>query len=421
MSEVPPETASEKVARLIGADRVRKPLDREHACVGVMVEPASVEEISELVRMCETDRLTLAPVGAARTLSQMRHEPVTFGISLARLNRIVAHEPDDLTVAVEAGMTIAALNAELAKSHQRLPVDPFSPVETTVGALVAGAHSGPLRLSEGTPRDLLIGVGFVGQAGRTVHGGGRVVKNVAGYDLMKVIGGSFGTLGIITETVFKIRPIPEQYAVALIPHNRAEDAFAGAAALHDKLSLAHLEVLSPALADQFGHSGKFLIIAGFSGSPSEIGYQAEKILELAGDRGAILDAAAAEWNYETLRDLDFTARPLSARFSVLPAALPAALDSINGQYCAHPGNGIAEVYVAAQQSPDSAQKIVGEWRERAARARGHVRIIAAAEPVRSSFDYFDQPNDGALKLMRRLKQAFDPSGIFNPSSFVGGI
>ena len=421
MNEASAEIAAQRVAQLLGEDRVRKPLDREHACVGVVAEPASADEVSELVRMCETDRITVAPVGAARTLSQIRREPVALGVSLANLGRIIAYEPDDLTVAVEAGMTVAALNAELSKRRQRLPVDPFSPVETTVGALVSASHSGPLRLSEGTPRDLLIGIRFVGQGGRTVHGGGRVVKNVAGYDLMKVIGGSFGTLGIITETIFKIRPIPTQYAVALIPHNRAEDAFAGAMALHDKLSLAHLEVLSPALAEQLGHSGKFLIIAGFSGSPSEIGYQAEKILEHAGDRGAILDEAAAEWNYETLRDFDFTARALSARFSVLPAALPAALDSITGQYCAHPGNGIAEVYVAAQQSADSAQKIVAEWRERAARARGQVRLIAAAESVRASLESFDQPNDGALKLMRRLKQAFDPAGIFNPGCFVGGI
>jgi glycolate oxidase FAD binding subunit len=420
VSENSPDIA-ERVARLLGADRVREAADRERMAADVVVEPASAAEIAELVKLCEADRITLAPLGAARTLSQIRREPVALGISLMRIAKITAHEPDDLTVVAEAGLTVGELNAELAKSRQRLPVDPCSPEVTTLGSLVAAAQAGPLRLSEGTPRDLLIGIGFVGHGGNIVHGGGRVVKNVAGYDLMKVMGGSFGTLGIITETIFKVRPIPEEYAVALVPHNRAEDAFAAAAALHDTLSLAHLEVLSPALAEQLGHSGKFLVVAGFTGSPSEIGYQAEKILEQAGDRGAILDGDAAESHYTTLRDLDFMSRPLSARLAVPPAALADALDTIAGQFCAHRGSGIAEVFIAAQQSADSARKIIAEWRDRAARARGHVRILAAAEPARAAIEFFDTPNDGALKLMRRLKQAFDPAGIFNTGCFVGDI
>ncbi len=386
-----------------------------------IVEPANSAEIAELVKMCEAENIALGPIGAARTLTQIRRTPVALGVSLKRLNRIIAHEPDDLTVIAEAGITVGALNEELAKSRQRLPVDPCQPDVTSLGALVAAAHAGPLRLSEGTARDLLIGIEFVGHGGRAIHGGGRVVKNVAGYDLMKVMGGSFGTLGVITQAIFKVRPIPEEYALAIVSHNRADDAFAGAARLLDALPLSHLVVVSPSFASRFGAPGQFAVIAGFSGSAAEIGYQAEKILQLANDRGAIFDDDEAAAHYAILRDLDFAARPLSARFAVMPAELHAALDGVAGDYRAHVGNGVAEIAIETEQSIDSARKIVADWRDQAHRARGYLNLIAASEQIRDALQFFDMPNDGALKVMRRLKQALDPAGIFNPGCFVGDL
>jgi len=415
------KAAAARAAALLGAGRVREATAEERRAATLVVEPATAAEVAELVKMCEAERIVLAPLGAARTLREIRRAPVPLGISLERMNRIVAHEPDDLTVTAEAGITVGALNAELAKASQRLPADPCQPSVTTVGSLIAAAHAGPLRLSEGTARDLLIGIDFVGHAGRAIHGGGRVVKNVAGYDLMKVMGGSFGTLGIITQAVFKVRPIPPQYAAAVVPHNRADDAFACAARLLDALPLSHLEVVSPGFAARFGTPGQFAVVAGFSGNPAELGYQAEKLLELASDAGAIFNDDEAAAHYSTLRDLNFAARPLSARFAVIPAELRAALDAIAGDYCAHAGNGVAEVALDAEQSVDSARKIVAEWRERAHRARGYVGIIAASELTCDALDFFDSPSDGALKLMLRLKQAFDPAGIFNPGCFVGGL
>jgi glycolate oxidase FAD binding subunit len=421
VEETPVSKAGARVAALLGNDRVREATREERRAAAFVVEPRNATEIAELVRLCEAERFALAPVGAMRTLVQIRRAPVALGVSLRRMNRIIAHEPDDLTVIAEAGITVGGLNAELAKSRQRLPIDPCRPNVTTLGSLIAGAHAGPLRLSEGTVRDLLIGIDFIGHGGRAIHGGGRVVKNVAGYDLMKVLGGSIGTLGIITQAIFKVRPIPVQYAVAVIPHNRADDAFACSARLLDALPLSHLEVASAGLASHFGAPGQFAVIAGFSGNAAEIGYQAEKVLQLANDRGAIFDDDEAAAHHATLRDLDFAARPLSARFAVMPAELRAVLDGIAGDYCAHVGNGVAEVALGAEQSADSAQKIVVEWRERARRARGYLNLIAASEPIRDALEFFDKPNDGALKLMRGLKQTFDPVGIFNPGCFIGGL
>lgn len=426
-AEIVAATTSSNLANqlesILGADRVRAPSSTEARAADTVVEPASVEEICELVRMCEADHIALAPIGAARSIAGIRRSPVALGISMSRLARIVAHEPHDMTVVAESGITVGELNSAMAPARQRLPVDPCNSAMTTLGSLICAAHAGPLRLSEGTSRDLLIGVRFVGHGGRLVHGGGRVVKNVAGYDLMKLMGGSFGTLGIVTEATFKVRPIPPEYCLAIVPFALATDAFAAAYILNDALPLSNLEILSPALATRFNFTGPFpfLLLAGFSGSPLEIGYQAERIRDLLIAQGEILDGDAALEQYKLLRDIDFHSYPLSAQIAVPPAHLAGVLQSCGAEFRAHAGSGVAQIFSADKQSAEAATKTVARWRETAHSARGNLRLLAAAPAIRDSLEFFDAPNDGALALMRRLKAAFDPAGIFNPGCFVGGI
>ncbi len=417
-------TSSDLANRLdsiVGAGHVRAPTNREARAADTIVEPASVEEICELVRMCETDRIALAAIGAARSLAGIRRSPVALGISMTRLARVTAHEPHDMTVVAESGITVGALNAAMGSACQRLPVDPCNPAITTLGSLIGAAHSGPLRLSEGTSRDLLIGVRFVGHGGNLVHGGGRVVKNVAGYDLMKLMGGSFGTLGILTEATFKVRPIPPEYCLAAVPFARATEAFAAASILNDALPLSNLDILSPALATPFNSTKPFLLLAGFSGSPPEIGYQAERIRDLTGASGEILDGDSALHSYQLLRDIDFHSYPLSAQIAVPPALLARALENCGAEFRAHAGSGVAQIFLADAQSDGAAAGTVARWREVARSARGNLRLLGAAPEVRDSLEFFDAPNDRALALMRRCKAAFDPAGIFNPGCFVGGI
>ncbi len=408
-------------AAIVGADRVRAPRGAEARCAGVIVNPASVEEITEIVRKCAADRIALAPIGAARTLAAIRPAPAAIAVSLSRLKRIVAYEPDDLTVVAEAGATLAAINDMAAPRGQWLPADPPRPDLTTLGAMVAAAQCGPSRLSEGLVRDLLIGVRFVGHQRRSVHGGGRVVKNVAGYDLMKVMTGSFGTLGIITETAFRVRPLPARRLLAIARFGDAGAAFDAAAALHDAIPLAHLEVASPAVAVALGLGGEFAVIAGLGGSSSETDYLCARARELLGASGDLRDGAEALALYERIRDFDLSASAAAALVATPPAALPAILAALpGGAFLAHAGSGVARLFLDA---PDAGAlgRIAAMLRNCARTVRGHLRVLRVTPELRGNLRLFDEPPAPAMTLMRRMKTTFDPPGIFNPGCFVGGL
>jgi glycolate oxidase FAD binding subunit len=405
---------TDRIAREVGADRVRIPNAIERAAAQIIVEPQTAEEIAVIVRKCEADQLTLAPLGAARTLSQIRSSPAQIGISLARMASIIAYEPEDMTVVAQAGLTVGELNATLAQRGQRLPVDPRDPHATTLGSLIAAAHAGPLRLSEGTVRDLLIGIQFVGHGGHLVRAGGRVVKNVAGYDLMKVMTGSFGTLGVVSEATFKVRPIPESYSLAIARSTEADAAFAAASTLHDRVPLIHLELTSGRVSTELGAPDKFLVLAGFAGIRSELDYQRDRIANAFGPAIEMLDGDRALQLYSSLRDLGLAGDAITARMAVLPNELARCAREASADFIAHVGSGIAELSTA---STDSA--LVARWREIAHSARGHLRVLSAPASIRSRIDFFDHPNPGAFKLMQRLRSTFDPAGIFNPGCMVG--
>jgi glycolate oxidase FAD binding subunit len=407
-------------ARLLGSRGVRAPHDFETAVAGAVVEPASLDELGEVMRKCERDRMTLAPLGACRTLRYLRAAPVEAGISLAAMAPVLSHEPDDMTVVAGAGMTLGALDATLAAHGQHLPVDPPQPERTTIGALLGAAQSGPLRLSAGTVRDFLIGVQFAGHGGRAARGGGRVVKNVAGYDLMKLMIGSFGTLGIITEATFKVRPLPEVYAVALSYHAGLDDAFNAGFRLHDALPLLHLEVLSPGARAPIARVGHYMLAAGVGGNRMDVDYQLEEIRK-AVPGVSVAEADDAMAVYRAVRDAQLPDTAVRMQLSVLPRELPSCLGGTGLHFRAHAASGVAQVAFDGGPDRSDAAAIAAALRQAATAGRGHARVLALDPALRGAIEFFDQPGAGALKLMRGLKAAFDPAGVFNPGCFVGGL
>ena len=315
----------EMFAALVGADGVATGdalgvfrIGAQHPQCAVF--PSSPDALAACLAAAHTAGLAVVPAGNGTRLDVGRPpEAYDIAVSTQRLRRIVAHEAADMTVTVEAGVVLGDLNTALAAAGQHLPLDPPLPHRATLGAVIASDACGPWRLAHGKVRDLLIGITVVLADGTVVHGGGRVVKNVAGYDLMKLFTGSHGTLGVIAEATFKVRPRPQFEARFIVLSDDLADAAATAQAVQGAAGLApiYLELLNRRAATQLAleadawphvreHRGRIdgpALIVGVAGDGDEIGEQWNRFQELTGRRDAwMCQPQRSEALYAALRD-----------------------------------------------------------------------------------------------------------------------
>jgi glycolate oxidase FAD binding subunit len=384
------------------------------------VEPASVAEAAEVMRALAVDRLAVAFVGGGTDL-ELGAAPSRLDVVLRtrRLARIREHAPSDQIVAVEAGMTVAALQRALAPHGQRLALDPPDPERATVGGVVAANAFGPRRTRFGAVRDLVIGVTLVRADGVVAHGGGKVVKNVAGFDLPRLLCGSLGTLGLVAEVVFRLHPLPEASGTAV---------FEGLAGVDVREAVPGLRELAvePAALAAFSDGPRFRLAVRFEGFAPGVRDQLERVLARAGG-GARLEGAeeAALWaRHDALR----SAGPVRAKATFAPAALVRALDALaplrqalgGAPLAIHPALGV--VFLAGEaREPEAVAAAVASARA-ALRPLGNGALVLAAAPaaLRTRTDPWGAPPAG-LEIMRRLKRELDPDARLAPGRFVGGI
>ncbi len=340
-----------------------------------------------------------------------------------------------MTVTVEAGATLAEVNAVLSKAGQQLPLDPPRPEHTTIGALIATDASGPLRLAHGKVRDLLIGITVVLADGTLVKGGGRVVKNVAGYDLMKLFTGSFGTLGAIVEATFKIRPCPEREALFVIP---AADT-PGAISLALEILAApvmplYVEALNAAASATVGMDDRALIAIGCGGSADELDAQRDRCAARAGQQTLrVYEGVERQRRYTALRDWPASRAAnapecgLGAKLSLLPSKLATILPQIEQEAvyrsvrCAilsHVGSGIASVRLDGVE-PATLIPFAAWIRTTVRRAGGWTVFDHIPAPLKDHIETWGEAP--AVSLMRGIKQTLDPRNRLSPGRFVGGI
>jgi glycolate oxidase FAD binding subunit len=428
-----------------GTDRAPYVVDGRTPC-GV-VFPGSADEVARVVRAAGAAGVPVVPWGGGTQMH--RGAPPRDGalvIGLRRLGRLLEHEPADLTATAEAGITLEGLQEVLGAKGQWLPLDPAAPREATLGGILAANASGPRRQGYGTARDLVIGIRVVAPDGQLVRAGGKVVKNVAGYDLAKLYIGSFGTLGIIVDATLKLRPRPETEGACWATFPTLAGAARAAVALAgSELGPVAAMLLGPVAAEACSrHAGlgavpAATVLAVFDGLPAAVSsacQEARQALRAAG-AGAVetLDGPGTGRALEAVREARrVVASPLAvATVGVLPVDVGAYLEAMDGAArqaglslaaLAHAGHGLVTLILTAagaEAPPATATAAMLAHCRDAARARGgHLAIEWAPLGVREACAVWDPPGP-ALELMRGLKARLDPHGRLNPGRFVGGI
>jgi glycolate oxidase FAD binding subunit len=425
---------------LQGADR--GPYVVDGRTPGAVVLPGTTAEVQRVVRAAAEAGWPVVPWGGGTRMA-LGPPPREGALVLVtrRLRRVVEHEPGDLTATVEAGLTIEALQAALGARGQWLPLDPPLPGRATLGGVLAATTAGPRRQLYGTARDLVIGLRIVGPDGELVRAGGKVVKNVAGYDLAKLHIGALGTLGILVEVSLKLRPRPEADRGLLGAFPNAPAALAAARGLVD-LGPHSLEAIDAVLVGAGEPLGprrpgeRALLLVAFEGLQATVAWQcAEAGRRLrAGAALAVtaLDEAGTTLALDAVRDCRASEAPAWAVATVvvpgaalaryLAAAVQAASPAL--AVAAHAGLGIATLFLGAggEPPPSTAQAIaVLEALRAGARAHeGHLRLDRAPLPVKEKMSVWEPPGP-THSLMRAIKTRLDPAGVMNPGRFVEGL
>ncbi|MGN9778126.1 FAD-binding oxidoreductase [Micromonospora sp. H33] len=402
-----------------GADAVR-PAGAGDVVSGVqpryLAMPGSTEEAAALLRAAAAHELAVVVDGGG-TKQDWANPPRRLDLLLStrRLTGVVEHAAGDLVVVVRAGTPLAELRAKLAPAGQQFALDEPMP-GATVGGTVAVSTSGPRRMLYGTVRDLLIGVTMVRPDGVVARAGGKVVKNVAGYDLGKLVAGSYGTLGLITECAFRLHPLPAASAYVC---RRAEDA-----AEAGRLAAAVLaaQVVPSALEVDAAPDGGVEVAVLLEGTPKGVGERVAATRRLLGG-GTAAAAPPPWWSALPWRTGEVGVK-LTAALSGVPRLLAAAGEArrrhqvplaIRGSA----GTGVLYAGLPGAARPDAVARLVADLRAAAAAVAGHAVVLTAPAAVRERVDLWG-PVPG-LNLMRRVKRQFDPDGRFAPGRFVGGI
>src|SRR5262245_2570822 len=317
----------ERLRALVGSPHVLtgielSPYVVEGRTPDVAVFPGSVDEVRGVVGLAAEEGIPLIPWGGG-TAAIVGTPAATMGIvlGLGRLDRFVEHEPGDLTATAQAGMTFTRFQATLRQHGQWLSLDPPDAERATVGGVIAANASGPRRHLYGTARDQLIGITVITADGAVVRGGGKVVKNVAGYDLPKLFVGSYGTLGIIVELTVRLRPVPEVERWVSIRFDRPKDAGAAVRAImsSDLIPMA-LELLDGHASRPFTSEGTPVLVVGFDGLAEQADWQCGELAgivgPLGGHRVVPLHDGVPPGGFAARASMGMVAAV--ARFSVLP-------------------------------------------------------------------------------------------------------
>ena len=419
----------------LGADAVKQETsliaayDIDGKQPGLVCFPESSAQVAAAVGICFEAEAAVTPWGGG-TAMQIGNPPqrVDVVLDLTRLDHVLEHDDDNLTVTVEAGARLGRLQQAVAARKQFLAFEPPCAELATVGGVVATNLNGPRRSFYGSVRDLVIGMKAVLASGEEIKAGGKVVKNVAGYDMCKLFVGSLGTLGILTEATLRMTPIPETAATVVtagtLPLVRKLDAELS----HSKLLPSAVFLLSPGVSkrDDWTPSDWCLAVCceGFEISVTRHLQDIEDVAKRVGLSTAILRSSDHQQFWQELRDFPVQAGPPVYRVTVPRALATMVMETVHGwsssgfrpAIVSDTAMGIIWLASDDQQDPKWFVKLIAKAQE----YRGHAVMQAASADLKAKVDVWGPP-PLTHSLMREIKRQFDPKNLLNPGRFVGGI
>ena len=432
--EFDPDRAHEKLAQLVGEANI--------AASPLTISPGSIAEVCEVMKLAASEGWSVLPAGAMTWLDAGRTSPSPqIIVSTQRLSRIIEHEPADLIAITEAGVTLRDFNDALMQKGQWLPLDAPDNGRATIGGVVATGLGGAQQFGYGAPRRHVIGMKVVLADGSLIKVGGRVVKNVAGYDLCKLFTGSYGTLGVIVEVNFKLRPLPFQTRSIVVLGKREELLRGARRVIDSRLFPVAAELLSPSLGYEVElcEGGDHVLLLRFAGSSSAVMQQIDGARKLVRDRDggrpAFLSDDSVLWHSLASLPFRFQEDHLVWRVGLRPAEMPtflANLDEMSARegscettWHAGVGDGRVRVMDRVRQNENESDEIghdtilrLESFRDHATNLGGTLIIEHALAEIRDRVDTWET-NDAARGIMQRIKQQLDPDGIFPPGRFHG--
>jgi glycolate oxidase FAD binding subunit len=428
---VAPEHLAQRLESALGANLVslESAVLSAHAVDGktpaLVCFPVTPEQVAAILHICAEAKAAVSPRGGGTMISVGNAPRETcVAIALTAMNRVIEHDHANLTVTVQSGITLAVLRETLSRRQQFLPVDAPHPTRTTIGGAVAVNINGPRRGYYGGIRDLVIGMKVALISGEQIKAGGKVVKNVAGYDMCKLFTGSLGTLGVITEVTVRVAPIPETAATIIVSGN-----FDEVRQFVERLCQSPLLPAAVMLMNFQGQyrAGKSWQVAiwcdGLEEAVARHLADAETLARQLGLRTAIHRGSAHDEFWDEVRDL-----PLAAERCVYRATVPRA--------------ALGRFIEAVLQTTDSVPELIGDmvvgtvWLSFPAHRQavamwpqlislgtaqhGHAVMFSAPHPLKEGLDVWGPP-PSTFSLMREIKHRFDPHGLLNPGRFLAGI
>lgn len=406
---------------------------------GLIVRPRTQEEAAATIRLSSQHRLTVLARGNG-THIDIGNPPEQLDILLemTALDRLLEHEAPDLTCRVEAGIALGQLQMLLATKGQWLALDPPNADFTTIGGLLATNASGPKRLRYGTARDLVIGLHTIQANGEIARSGGNVVKNVAGYDLNKLYIGSLGTLGVIVEASFKLHPLPQVERTLLFSFVRCEDAVQTTLALlRSPLQPSAIELLAIKRREDTSFNDfalpddGYTLAVDFENSTIGIERQITETLTIANTHHAFLrsDLEGQEQERFWQRIKRQMQGALTCKISIHVSQLAPYVHLIESTckrhhltptIVAHAGNGILYVELSPYDAVTQATAAIAELRTHAQDIKGSLVVEHCPTQMKQHLSVWGEPR-ADFYLMQRLKQQFDPGGLFVRGRYLGGL